>query len=71
METSDKVISFLKNNFNIIVAALVNKAKHYKRVKYEKPFALILGSEEKGLSNIWMKKANQVAQFQLNSQSTL
>ena len=64
METSDKVISFLKkNNFNIIVAALVNKAKHYKRVKYEKPFALVFGSEEKGLSNIWMKKANQVVQI--------
>jgi TrmH family RNA methyltransferase len=64
METSDKVISFLKkNNFNIIVTALVNKAKHYKRVKYEKPFALVFGSEEKGLSNIWMKKANRVVQI--------
>ena len=40
-------ICIQKNNFNIIVAALVNKAKHYKRVKYEKPFALVFGSEEK------------------------
>ena len=64
METSCNVISFLKKNkFNIIVAALVNKAKHYKRVKYEKPFALVFGTEEKGLSNIWIKKANQVVQI--------
>ena len=64
METSHNVISFLKkNNFNIIATALINKAKHYKRVKYEKPFALVFGSEEKGLDNIWIKIANQVVKI--------
>ena len=64
METSFNVITFLKkNNFNIIATALINKAKHYKRVKYEKPFALVFGSEEKGLDNIWIKKANQIVKI--------
>ena len=64
MGTSHNVISFLKkNNFNIITTALVNKAKHYKRVKYEKPFALVFGSEEKGLDDIWIKIANQLVKI--------
>ena len=64
MDTTDNVISFLKkNNFNIIVTALIKKAKHFQRVKYEKPFALVFGSEEKGLDNVWIKKANQVVQI--------
>ena len=64
METSDNVISFLKKNgFNIIITAILNNAKHYKRIKYEKPFALVFGSEEKGLNHFWIKKANQVVQI--------
>ena len=35
----------------------------YKRIKYEKPFALVFGSEEKGLNHVWIKKANQVVQI--------
>ena len=64
MDSSDKVISFLKKNcFNIIVTALISKAKHYKRIKYEKPFALIFGSEDKGINDFWIKKANEIVQI--------
>ena len=64
MDSSDNVISFLKkNNFNIIVTALISKAKHYKRIKYEKPFALIFWFGEKGINDFWIKKANQIVQI--------
>ena len=64
MDSSNNVISFLKkNNFNIIVTALISKAKHYKRIKYEKPFALIFGSEDKGINDFWIEKANQIVKI--------
>ena len=64
MDSSTNVISFLKkNNFNIIVTALISKAKHYKRIKYEKPFALIFGSEDNGINDFWIEKANQIVQI--------
>ena len=40
--SSDEVISFLEANaFNISAAALNNEAKHFKRVKYQRPLALV------------------------------
>ena len=63
-DDSDKVISFLeKNNFNITAAALHNEAKHYKRVKYQRPLALVFGTEDKGLDPIWFKKVQQIVKI--------
>ena len=63
-DTSDNVISFLeKNAFNIIAAALDPNAKHYKRVKYSRPLALVFGTEDKGLDKKWSKIAQQVVKI--------
>ena len=67
MDTSENVISFLeKLNFNIVAAALSENARHYKRVQYKKPLALVFGTEDQGLSKLWIKKANQIVQIPVN-----
>ena len=64
IDNSKNVISFLKkNDFQIVVAAISSKAKHYKRVKYKNPLAIILGSEDKGINDIWIKKADKIVQI--------
>lgn len=64
LDSTENVISFLeKNDFNITAAALHNKAKHYKRVKYERPIALIFGTEDKGLDPKWFNKAQQIVKI--------
>ncbi len=61
---SEEVISFLEANaFNIYAAALDHKAKHFKRVKYQRPLALVFGTEDKGLDQKWLKKAQQIVQI--------
>ena len=62
--SSEEVISFLEvNAFNISAAALNNEAKHFKRVKYQRPLALVFGTEDKGLSQKWLKKAKHIVQI--------
>ncbi len=62
--SSEEVISFLEvNAFNISVAALDNEAKHFKRVKYQRPLALVFGAEDKGLDQKWLKKAHHIIQI--------
>ena len=61
---SEEVILFLEANaFNISAAALDHKAKHFKRVKYQRPLALVFGTEDKGLDQKWLKKAHQIVQI--------
>jgi len=63
-DSSEAVISFLKDNaFNITAAALDQKAKHFKRVKYLRPLALVFGTEDKGLDQKWKKKAQQIVKI--------
>ena len=58
------VISFLeKNAFNISATSLDHKAKHFKRVKYQRPLALVFGTEDKGLDQKWLKKAQQIVKI--------
>ena len=62
--SSDEVVSFLEANaFNISAAALNNEAKHFKRVKYQRPLALVFGTEDKGLNQKWLKKAKHIVQI--------
>ena len=62
--SSEEVVSFLEANaFNISAAALDNEAKHFKRVKYQRPLALVFGTEDKGLSQKWLKKAKHILQI--------
>ena len=63
-DSSEAVISFLEENaFNISAAALDQKAKHFKRVKYQRPLALVFGTEDKGLDQKWLKKAQQLVKI--------
>jgi RNA methyltransferase, TrmH family len=63
-DNTEEVISFLeKNAFNISAAALDHKAKHFKRVSYPRPLALIFGTEDKGLDQKWLKKAQQIVKI--------
>tara|TARA_B100001173_G_scaffold307551_1_gene316327 strand:- start:39 stop:755 length:717 start_codon:yes stop_codon:yes gene_type:complete len=63
-DSADKVISFLKKNaFNISAAALDHRAKHFKRVNYQRPLALVFGTEDKGLDQKWLKKAQNIVKI--------
>jgi len=63
-DSTEEVISFLKKNaFNISAAALDQKAKHFKRVKYQRPLALVFGTEDKGLDQKWLKIAQQIVKI--------
>ena len=63
-DSTEDVFSFLeKNAFNISAAALDHKAKHFKRVKYKRPLALVFGTEDKGLDQKWLKKAKQIVKI--------
>ena len=63
-DSSENVISFLdKNGLNIIAASLDPYSKHYKRVKYTRPLALVFGTEDKGLDKKWIKIAHQIVKI--------
>lgn len=61
LDSSDNVIAFLeKNNFNVFATSLQPEAKHYKRVEYIFPLAIVFGTEDKGLDAKWMKQAKKI-----------
>lgn len=63
-DSTEEVLSFLeKNTFHISAAALDHRAKHFQRVKYEKPLALVFGAEDKGLDSKWLKKAHHIVKI--------
>lgn len=63
-DSTENVIAFLiQQKFNIIAAALHKKAKHYKRVKYQRPLALVFGTEDKGLNQKWINDAHQIVKI--------
>ena len=52
-ESSVKVIAWLKANNIKIVSAIVSADMDYTQVDFNQSLAIVLGSEEKGLSRIW------------------
>lgn len=59
VETSEKIITFLKeNNINIYSATLQNSNEYHKE-NYKKASAIVVGTEATGLSEIWRKNATQ------------
>ena len=52
-ESSLKVIAWLKANNIKIVSAIVSADMDYTQVDFNQSLAIVLGSEEKGLSRIW------------------
>ena len=67
IDNSNRTINFLKNNkISIISTSLSEKATNYNEIIYKTPFALIFGSEDKGLSPIWFENSNQIAKIPTN-----
>lgn len=55
--TTEEVIDFLiQNNINIYSATLQNSTSYHTQ-NYTLPTALVVGTEDKGLSELWRKKA--------------
>lgn len=61
----DKTIKFLKDNKIKSYAAGTKGSKDYLDVDYTKPCAIVLGSEDKGLSNEWLNKADNVIKIKM------
>jgi RNA methyltransferase, TrmH family len=58
--TNAEMIAYLQNNkYQILTAALQDKAVNYLNVDYTVPTAIIVGTESTGLSEEWLNAANQ------------
>lgn len=57
--SSEAAINWLKNNNIKIFSAIVSSSKKYTDCDFTNPSAIILGSEAKGLSEIWKKNSNE------------
>lgn len=60
-ESSSKVIDWLKENRIRIVSAVVGADRDYTQVDFNQSAAIVLGSEEKGLSRIWRDNSDYQA----------
>jgi TrmH family RNA methyltransferase len=57
--TSEEIIAFLKeNNIQIFAATLQNSNEYYKE-NYIKSSAIVVGTEDTGLTEIWRTNATQ------------
>jgi TrmH family RNA methyltransferase len=61
----DKTIKFFKDNKIKSFAAGTKGSKDYLTVNYSQACALVLGSEDKGLSDNWLEKADQVIKIEM------
>ncbi len=67
IDNTEKTINYLKKNkISIISTSLNKKAINYAKIKYETPFALIFGSEDKGLNPIWFEHSDQITKIPTN-----
>ena len=55
--TSEKAIAWLKKNNISIYCTYLKAAKPYHEVDYQKPSAIVMGTEATGLSELWVKNA--------------
>ena len=56
----DEIFRFLeKNKIKLYCTSLSNKTKLFTKVSFLKSFAIAFGSEDKGLSQKWLKKSNE------------
>jgi TrmH family RNA methyltransferase len=55
--TNEKTLAFLKQNKIVVCAATPSANMVYTDVDLKKPTAVAVGSEEKGLSEFWLKNA--------------
>ena len=59
--STDEIISYLKgNHVAILAAALKDKSIPYFKANYSKASAIVLGTEDTGLSNTWLDQADEL-----------
>lgn len=56
--TNEEILAFLKKNQIRIAAALVQARSIYTQADLKGPLAIVLGSEDKGLSEFWQKNSD-------------
>jgi TrmH family RNA methyltransferase len=57
--TSEETLSWLKKENISVFSTYLNASKPYNEVDYTKPSAIIMGTESVGLSEIWVRNANE------------
>jgi len=56
--TSEEIIAFLQNQFITIYCAALSASKAYTSVDFKKATAIVVGTEAKGLTSVWLDKAD-------------
>ena len=68
IDTSKNIMNYLKKNkIEIIVADINKKSIYYDEINYNLPLALILGSEDKGITNDWIKNSDYSIKIPMKS----
>ncbi len=68
IDKSKNIINFLKSNkIEIIVANVNKKSIYHDEINYNLPLALVLGSEDKGISNNWIKNSDCTIKIPMKS----
>ena len=68
IDTSKNIINYLKKNkIEIIVADINKKSIYHDEINYNLPLALILGSEDKGVTNNWIKNSDYSIKIPMKS----
>jgi len=61
-------VSFLKNSGLKIISASEKTNNSYTNINYEGPIAIIMGSEEKGVSSVLLEQSDAIAAIPINSE---
>ena len=68
IDTSKNIINFLKSNkIKIIVAEIKEKSIYHDEINYNLPLALVLGSEDLGIDNNWIKNSDYIIKIPMKS----
>lgn len=59
MGTTSEIISFLKGKNIKIFCAALSASKPYTKVSFEKASAIVVGTEDEGLTNEWLRNSDQ------------
>jgi TrmH family RNA methyltransferase len=57
--STTEIIAFLKNNGFQIYCAALSSSKAYTTVDFDGPTAIVVGTENSGLSEAWLKNSTQ------------
>jgi len=67
--SSSEIVAFLKSQHIKICAAAPEASKLYTQAVYKGRWAIVLGSEDKGLSDLWLKAADVTVKIPMKGQA--